>query len=215
MPRQMPALAAVFSDSTEKAVDLSAASEETRLRLVHDLDERGLLYVYRLELIYELAFVRLFLAWEEFLEESLVRYLCGYSHIHGQETPLAGQYYSTLDSARSAVRGGRDYVLWHNPDQVVKRAQRWLDNSRHELIIGSSIGRLEYFAAIRHRIAHSQSHARAQFDAATMALIARRYKGGRPGRFLRDWVPGAHPPIRWLDRIGNELMGLAHQIVPS
>lgn len=215
MPRRMPPLAAEFSDSTEKAVDLSVAVEEARLHLVHDLGERGLLYTHRLELIYELAFLRLFLAWEEFLEESLVRYLCGYSHIHGQETLLSGKYYGTLNSARSAVRGGRGYVLWHNPNKVVTRARRWFDKSRHELVIASSIGRLQYFAAVRHRIAHSQSHARAQFDAATMALIARRYRGGRPGRFLRDWVPGANPPVRWLDRIGDELVGLAYQIVPS
>ena len=79
------------------------------------------------------------------------------------------------------------------------------------MVIASNLSRLEQFAAIRHRIAHAQEHARIQFDLATMSLAAKRYKGARPGRFLRDWES---PSRRWLDAIADELKYLSVQITP-
>lgn len=214
MPRQMPDLARGFSSEINAAVELTRAAEEARVFLTGFVDKRSLLHVGRIELLYELAFLRLFNAWEQFLEETFVRYLCGYQASHGQDMLATGTYYHTLTNARSAVLGGRDYVLWHNPQKVINRSRHWFVSARHELVIASTVGRLEYFAAIRHRIAHAQRHAKQQFDVATTGLIGRRYRGGRPGRFLRDWVPDASPPERWLARIGAELRGLAYQITP-
>jgi hypothetical protein len=208
----MPALASTFADACAESLALATSAEALRIR--DSTQGEPQLPLARLELLYELAFLRLFIAWEQFLEESLIRYLCGYAHRGGQENLRRGRYFSTLDGARMAIRQGRDYVLWHNPQTVVTRAQQWLDTSRHELVIGSSLGRLANFAAIRHRVAHAQLHARSEFDKATIVLVARRYRGSRPGRFLRDWLRGATPPKRWLARISDELIGLAHQIVP-
>lgn len=167
-----------------------------------------------LELIYELAFLRLFNAWEDFLEESIIRYMCGYAHKGGQEKPANG-YFRTLDDARVALREGRDYVLWHSPKKTVKRCQKHLRCSLAETVIGSAQSKLEYFAAIRHRIAHAQSHAKSEFDRVSMILASRRYRGSRPGRLLRDWAPvHGTSPRRWLEQVATELEGLAGQIVP-
>lgn len=186
MPRQMPALASEFSKEVQAAVELARSAEEARTFLSSFSDKRSLLHLSRIELLYELAFLRLFNAWEQFQEEAFIRYLCGYQASHGQDRLVRGTYYPTLSSAKNAVLGNRDYVLWHNPKAVVDRSRKWFVSARHDLVIDSTVGRLEYFAAVRHRIAHAQEHAKKQFDVATTGLIGRRYRGARPGRFLRD-----------------------------
>jgi hypothetical protein len=108
--------------------------------------------------------------------------------------------------------GGRPFALWHNPNTVIDRARRFFVGSFHEIAIASSNARLSDFAAIRHRIVHDQADARRHFDTATMNIVGRRYRGGRPGRFLRDWDNSLNPPVRWLETLGSELSQLANQI---
>ncbi len=166
----------------------------------------------RIEHLYELAFLRVFIEWEIFLEQTFVRYLCGYRSIHGLYPPTAGSYCTTIFAAGSLIFGTNGFALWHNPTRVVNRSQQHLTLCPHEVVIQSNIARLEHFAAVRHRIAHGQIDAKRKFDAATMALCGRRYRGGRPGRFLRDWDRSVTPSRRWLEAVGLELVGLARQI---
>ena len=210
----MPALATSFASEVDSATALADAGEELRVIVSHDTKQRSLLSTTRMVLLYELAYLRLFLAWEVFLEESFLRYLCGYTSAHGQDVPKSGNYAATIAAARAALYGDNDFLLWHNVDQVVKRANVWFQHSRHDIVLSSNQGRVRHFAAVRHRVAHAQEDARTKFDAATMALVGRRYPASRPGRFLRDWVPGASPPNRWLYEIARDLRNLAYQITP-
>jgi hypothetical protein len=212
MPRQMPNMARAFADSATIAMDFARGVESARMQL-SVVEARQHLPVTRIELAYELAYLRMFTAWEDFLEQSLLRYMCGYVALHGQEQPVGGHYCATLSAAKATLYGHQHYLLWHNPNTVTNRAARVLHQSRHETVLASIQGRMEHFAAIRHRIAHA--HASSEFDAATMALAGKRYRGSRPGRFLRDWAPHAPVPTRWMDMIAVEFQGLAFQIVPT
>ena len=95
-------------------------------------------------------------------------------------------YYKSIAAAESAVQGGRDYVLWHNPNHVAARARRFFSSGLHETVVSANIMRLENFSRIRHRIVHSQTDAKNKFNAVAMALAGRRYPKARPGKFLRD-----------------------------
>jgi hypothetical protein len=157
--------------------------------------------------------MRIFIEWELFLEGTFFRYLCGYSSAFGAATLVSGTYFASLADAEAAVLGSRSsYVLWHNPVAVVSRSQQFFPASRHEVVVASSTARLENIAAVRHRIVHGQKDARLKFDTATMHLCGRRYRGARPGKFLRDWDSSSAPGKRWLESIGDELCGLASQI---
>jgi hypothetical protein len=114
-----------------------------------------------------------------------------------------------LRTARARVHGTRSYLLWHNPMKVIERSKRHFVNGPHELVVGSNSARIEAMAALRHRVAHGQADAKANFDAATMMFVGRRYGGSRAGRFLRDWAPGATPSKRWLPVLSEELVALA------
>jgi hypothetical protein len=168
--------------------------------------------VTRIEQLYELAFLRIFIEWEVFLEQTFVRYLCGYRSIHGRYTPVSGRYCASIAAAETLVFGNSGYALWHNPTRVVTRSQAHLTLCTHEIVIRSNISRLEHFSAVRHRLAHGQEDAKKKFNAATMALCGRRYPVGRPGRFLRDFDRSVTPNRRWLETLGLELGGLARQI---
>lgn len=208
----MPALADAFAASCDKAQEFASAVELARQRL--GIPEGGkILAVAKLELAYELAYLRVFTAWEDFLEESFLRYMCGFKARHGQEQLVAGgSYCSDLRSAKSTLYQGRQYILWHRPRSVISRAQDYFLSSKHETVLASMQGRIEHYAAIRHRIAHA--HAEDNFDHATMALVGRRFRASRPGKFLRTSVPHSPTPMRWIDQITLDLRGLAFQIAP-
>jgi len=214
MPRVMPGLAKAFEADPLRAVDLSQKGETARANLRPGPGRGGLISLQHLELLYELAYLRVFLAWEVFLEESFLRYMCGYAAGHGQEIPTSGKYFGKLETARAALYNQRDYVLWHNPTVVLRRVSAHIDQGRHEGVIRSIAGRLESFARVRHRIAHSQPHAKTAFDQTTMSLCGKRFLGSRPGRFLRDFAPGRPAPVRWLTVVTTELTALAFQITP-
>ena len=214
MPRNLPPLADDFGKEVARANDLARRLERARVLLAGKADTRHILHVSRLELVYELAYLRIFIAWENFLEQAFFRYLCGYQHSGGREVIWSPQYYGTLADAELALLGHRQYVLWHNPNLVVTRAQQFFDNGRHETVISSNLARLEHLAFIRHRIAHSQEHSKRNFDIATMMFCGKRYPGSRPGRFLRDQDLRTPPPNRWLEIVSDEFLGLAQQICP-
>ena len=213
MPRAMPGLEPEFRARVREAVRLAEIGELARAEAAVSSRTRANLHPARLELLYELAYLRIFVSWETFLEQTFMRYLCGYASRFGVATPASGQTYaSDLFRAERALLGSRRYVLWHNPDAVSRRAKHFFSHSVIETVVLSNFARLEYLAAVRHRITHGQSDARLQFDRATMAITGRRYRGARVGAFLRDVDSSATPPIRWVERLGSELQGLAAQI---
>ena len=211
MPRNLPRYDQEFARSKTLVISYTEHIEQTRIRA--GTGPGAILRMSDVEFSYELAYLRMFVAWEVLLENVLVRLMCGYQHSGGQETLKNGaRYYRTIADAEAAVLAGRQYKLWHNPRHVIERAERFLESSRFETVLKSAESTLGHYAAVRHRIAHSQKHAQREFDRATMTLTGKRYQGSRPGRFLRDWVAASNPPKRWISATSDGLQGLAQQI---
>ena len=209
----MPRLDTQLAILARHAIDLTRAGEIVRSGASPGSVPWNEWRVSRLEDLYELAYLRVFIAWELFLESTFFRYLCGYRSRHGMATPVTGSYYPTVQSAETAVLAGNQYLLWHNPNKVVARCRSHMTLCFHELVFVSNLARLQCFADVRHRIAHGQKDAKNKFDTATMQLSGQRYLGAKAGRFLRDWSPGTSPRVRWIHSITQELIGLAGQIV--
>src|SRR5216684_1682211 len=151
MPRRLPPYDNEFSRQVAFALSFIAHVEHARP--LKQRDKGNLITMGDLEYTYELAFLRIFLAWENLLENSLLRLICGYSHSAGQEPLLPGiTYYRTVADAEAAILGGMSYRLWHNPTQVIQYARRFLQGSQYELVIASASARITHIAAIRHRI---------------------------------------------------------------
>jgi hypothetical protein len=215
MPRQVSFLAAQFNDEVDKALEIVRAIERIRFSVPSVPTIRKDLTSHRIELVYELAYLRIFLYWENFLEESFERYLCGYENSAGRQTLNSGAFHRRTTDATNAIRafegGRRPYVLWHSADRVVTRSQYFFNGGRHEIVINSNLSRLRDFSNVRHRIAHLQDDARQKFDRASMTICGRRFLGARAGKLLRH---KSSPTERWIHVIARELCNLAGQITP-
>jgi hypothetical protein len=213
MPRATPPLAAQFAQQVDKALLIAEIGERIRISSPRGSVASRALHPARLEALYEMAYLRIFILWESFLEESFLRYLCGYSTTVGP-AGLISSPYKTLTAARTAMLGGRDYVSWSQPTRVEGLCRRFMVNGLHELIVQSNQARLEWFALVRNRIAHGSAYSKNQFDRATMGLVGRRYSGASAGRLLRDWILSVSPVERWIQSRATELKNLAAQVVP-
>ena len=214
MPRRMPPFDRVLLGHANTAVAIARAGE-----FAHTAGSptvRREWSTVKLEALYELAFLRVFAAWEMCLEAVFYRSLCGYASAAGQETLVNGTYYPSLKTAEAAVLGPKkSYLLWHEPQQVINRCRGYIASGPcvQETTIASNLARLGHLAATRHRIVHHQDDAKKKFDNATLAFTGRTYAASRPGKFLRDWDTSRIPNRRWLEVTVAELAALTRQMV--
>jgi hypothetical protein len=213
MARRIPAFELKFASAVDEALQLSEAAERIRALAPPRSLVRRELRTRRLEALYETSFLRTFLLWEDFLEQSFLRYLCGYESSIGAAA-LRFAKFPKLSDAEAAVLGARDYVSWANPDSVISRSRHYMNGGVHETVLNSDLSRLKAFAAVRNRIAHSSDYARQEFDNATLLLVGRRFPASSAGRFLRHTAVSMPAPESWLQHIIAELKLLALQLCP-
>jgi hypothetical protein len=214
MPRTMPRFDLQFLAESARCIRIARTGEIIRDAAVLGSVAHKELHRGRLEDIYELAYLRVFIQWESFLESSFIRYMCGHQSRHGRAVMVAGTtYYQSINSAIVGMLGGNDYCLWHSSKKVIARSQQHFSASLHETVVRAARTDLDNFASVRHRIAHGQKDARKKFDNATMAFCGRRYPGSKAGHFLRDWDTRISPNIRWLESITQSLVTIAGLIV--
>lgn len=168
--------------------------------------------------MYELAYLRIFAAWEVFLEESFLRLMCGFEST-GRTHPTTRPAPKTINDARLAVLGDKSFKPWHDPTIVARRTAIFFAgeppvNVPHYSVISSATVLIKDFSEIRHHIAHLTDDTCTKYHAATMRLCGARF-GRRAGRFLRaehvDSATGLRS--RWLDRICMDLKALASQFI--
>ena len=207
MPKLTAFLVARLQESFDESLDLSARAEKSS----------EFVYTSRLH-VYEAAYLMAFCAWENFLEEVTLRFLCGYENNGGVAIMQPGKHrQADLADARSALYGSNDFLLWHNPSYPIKRSRAWFLNGPVETVIDSAKGEIESFANIRHFVAHRNEDSKEKFDAASRALkgtatVAAGVLGLRAGRFLRESVTELGVTTSWQARICADLRKLADQI---
>lgn len=207
MPRELPSLDKHFSKQCLRAIKISRNIEFAKVL------NGSKITIYDLEYAYEIAYLRVFVAWEVFLENVLFRLLAGYT-ISGNQEPLkeGKSYAKNIGAARTLIQGNRDFVLWHACGKNINRAAIKFNNSNFEQVLKSAEDDLDMFSAIRHRIAHEQDDARNNFNEATMALCGRRFRAARAGRFLRYINPNSVNGERFLETITTDLENIATQL---
>lgn len=221
MTRALPRLDDVFQTQADSAIWITKAGEKARLlggRVGYARWSDA-----RLDALYELAYLRIFSAWEEHLESVFCRALCGYTVCGGQEQLLNGQpYHRTIGAAQVAVLGGAAYKLWQNPATIVKYCKKhFVSPSFQEAVYNANHAQMVTLANIRHRVAHRHNDARLKFDAASKQYAGRTFHKSCAGTFLRASVPatfrasatGALPPGRWLDVVVQDLKSILTQLL--
>ena len=85
----MPPLAIEFRQRVSEGLSLAQVGDST---VTIAAGRQAGWHISRVELLYELAFLRMFIAWETLLEQTFYRYLCGYLSVGGVLfNPVAGK----------------------------------------------------------------------------------------------------------------------------
>ncbi len=183
-------------------------------------------------LITELAFLQLFLTWEDFLEQTFIRYMCGGKTESGYSSESRTRA-QNLDHALEILKGpSRPYIEWVDGREIQDRAKTFFqDGEPYCSAIGGAITQLNEMRKIRNRIAHRSKSSEQQFEELARQLLGHRPKGLTPGLLLRiELLPikarqvkkslqamgfkkGRRTPTI-LDGYGNLLLILGNMIVP-
>ena len=164
----------------------------------------------------EMAFLRAFLAWEIFVEESFILYLSGQKPPRGR-APNRYAFPPNQKTARDwVVPERRDYAEWTVPTQVSGRAERFFQAGRpFAPVLRSNQNVLDEVRIIRNAIAHRSVSAREKFETIVRTKLGTLSPNLTLGGFLGTTVPSSTPPVSFLEFYVGKIEFAAQQIVPS
>jgi hypothetical protein len=180
------------------------------IQLVAALRNRGTPF-FQLQQISELAFLRIYMAWEMLLEDSFTRFMCGASSLSGSR-PRCYVKPRNIDHARELLIGPKlRYADWSDAQLVIERAELIFAGGKpFALPVRAALAELNDMRIIRNCIAHRSVHTRDKFN----RLVQRRLGVARklaPGVFLL--TPSPAPPQTYLDFFSLYVSTAAQQIV--
>ncbi len=176
--------------------------------------------VKRRDSMMELAFLRTFLAWESFLEESFILYLSGQKPPRGRP-PVR---YAFPPNHKAAIEwfvpesGRPNYARWTVAGEVTTRAERVFRAGRpFAAVLRGGQNVLDKCRTIRNAIAHESESSRTKFETLARAELVPLPLPPRltVGTFLTTTVPASSPPVSFLDHYVDKIDILAKQIVRS
>lgn len=174
------------------------------------------------EMVVELAFLQLFLAWEEFLEESFIRYLCGSASPSGQKFRRLIKPQSQ-ETARTFLMVNRRYVDWTEPGMLRPLAESMFENGGSFSVLSTAGRALREMRTIRNRIAHRSGSARTAFETLVRECLGYVPKPPlTPGAFLLRNRPTHHatasnrktPRSTFFSYYSSTVTALANLIAP-
>jgi hypothetical protein len=164
----------------------------------------------------EMAFLRAFLAWEVFVEESFVLYLLGQRAPRGR----APFRYAFPPNQRAAmdwvVPEGRAYAGWTVPAHVTNRAERFFRGGRpFAQVLRGNQSLLEETRIIRNAIAHRSMSAHDKFESFVRTKLGVLPPRTTVGSFLLTINPVITPPASFLESYIGKIDLAAKLIVPA
>ena len=169
----------------------------------------------RRDALLELAFFRVYLAWESFLEESFILHLLG-ARVGGKRAPHRFAFPPSETAAKEwVIPESQRYARW-DATMVSSRALRFFRGGYpYTETLRSSQSVLDEARTIRNAVAHDSEKARHKFED-----LLRRQKQTIPirstvGAFLGTTVLESIPPTSFLEVYLSRLLFLASKIVPS
>ena len=120
--------------------------------------------------VIELAFLGLMSAWEEFLEQSFVRYLAGAASCNGYTAPLRMGRAASISHAYQLISGDpdfdptRNYSRFGEPRWVVATAKNYFDQGApYATKLHPNLQVLQEAVRLRNRVAHTSAKCREDF----------------------------------------------------
>ena len=164
----------------------------------------------------EMAFLRAFLGWELFLEESFVLFLAGQKPPRGRP-PYRHTFPPDLEKAREwVVPEGRPYAKWSIAAEVANRAERhFRSGGPFASVLRANQNTLEDARFIRNAIAHDSASAFARFEMVVRTTLLTLPPKLTVGGFLSTTKPATTPPISFLEFYIGRIDFAARQIIQT
>ncbi len=125
----------------------------------------------------EAAVLKIFIAWEKFLEQSFLEYLMGSPTTTGSFLTCYLKPVS-LDHANLVLIGTQRYVDWGNPDIVIRLAKLYFDGGApYQVAISAILTDLIDFRSIRNAAAHLSTSTSKQLDQLALRKLGRAVVG--------------------------------------
>ena len=169
------------------------------LNLLSEAKTAGM-HPFQLQRVAELCALRIFMAWEAFLEDTFLRYMCGATSIGGLK-PSCCAIPRDLKHARDIVCGmsNRDFIDWASPDKVIQRSMLYFhDGEPFNSAVSPATVELRDFRTVRNRIAHDSDQARNDFAKLVRHHLGSVPRGMGPGRFLTTVNPNRTGQLTYL-----------------
>jgi len=164
----------------------------------------------------ELAFLRAFLAWEAFLEQSFILYLLGQRAPHGR-APHRFAFPLTQRAAMEwVIPEGRQFAEWTHAMHVSSRAEKFFKDGRpFATILRPQQNAFDEARCIRNAIAHQSTSAREKFEELVRNKLTTLPVNLTVGGFLSTTIPGSAPPVSFMEFYLGKIDFSAQQIVPK
>jgi len=138
----------------------------------------------QVEIIAELAFLRIFIAWENFLEDSFIRYLVGAKSPSGY-SPQRFVNPPNMQIAVKLIAAHREYARWNSPSEVIARSEIYFKYGKpYKNILQGTMKDINDMNSIRNRIAHRSTISENKFNDLVRREFGYGIRGMSPGRFL-------------------------------
>jgi hypothetical protein len=160
----------------------------------------------------ESAFLRLFVAWEAFLESTFVNYMIGAQSLQNNVLP---RYVSPrdLDHAHSMVVGGMRYADWSTPEVVRKLAKLFFDGGEpYETVLAQIHTDLLDIKTVRNAAAHLSSTTSTQLDSVASRVLSTPVAGMTVARFVLHRDPRSATGESMMQTYNATLKAAAHLI---
>lgn len=163
-------------------------------------------------LITELSFLKIFISWEFFLEQTFVRYMCGGITSSGY-CPNRYVQPQKLEHAMRILLQNKEYIDWTRWNEVKMWAKNFFkDGNPYERVILGSEVKLNEMKTIRNRIAHHSEAATVRFHNLVRNKLGSIPRGITPGKLLITNLPGTRDTV--LQDYVRLLLSLGKIIVP-
>lgn len=140
-------------------------------------------------LITEASFLKIFISWERFLEQSFIKYLTGKKSISNNKI---NSCVKRIDMNRAAdiIKGTNKYIDWSNPDIILRLAKLYFGMSNpysdHLNPIKTDLFDLR---TIRNAAAHLSTTTNTSFDSLASRVLKENKSGVNVADFILSLVP--------------------------
>jgi hypothetical protein len=133
--------------------------------------------------------LKLALAWEAFVEEAFLKYMCGAPSAAARRPTLINAHQTSTAAAYTTLLGSNRYLSWSRLELDQRAKQHFAGGVPFSPTAAAAATTLDELVAVRNRIAHRSEYAKEKFRTVVRDQLSYFPRGMTPGRFLMIRTP--------------------------